>query len=203
VSTTTRSTPASIDRGRGRHPQAALLVLAGERIGDRLLDVLDRDEPDAAVLRVDHQELLDPVLVQEPLGLVLADAFADGDELFLGHQLGDVLARVGGEAHIAVGEDANELAGLALTAAFDHRNAGNAVLPHESKRIGEGRLRLDGHRVDHHAGLELLDLANLRGLFLGIEIAVDDADAAGLGHGDRHPGLGHGVHGRSHDRDVE
>ena len=60
------------DRGRGGDAQAALLVLAGVRIGDRLLDVLHRDQADAAVLVVDHQQLLDAVLVQQALGLVLA-----------------------------------------------------------------------------------------------------------------------------------
>jgi hypothetical protein len=37
----------------------------------------------------------------------------------------------------------------------------------------------------------------------GVEIAVDDADAAGLRHGDGEPRLGHGVHRRRQDRDVE
>ena len=82
VSTTTRSTPASIrilgtvetlvaDGRRGGDAQAALLVLAGVRIGDRLLHVLDGDQADAAVLVVDHEQLLDAVLVQQALGLVL------------------------------------------------------------------------------------------------------------------------------------
>ena len=69
------------DRGGGGDAQPALLVLAGIRIGDRLLDVLDGDQPDAAILLVDHQQLLDAVLMQQALGLVLADALAHGDEL--------------------------------------------------------------------------------------------------------------------------
>ena len=108
---------------------------------DRLLDVLDRDQADAAVLRIDHQELLDAVLVQQPLGLVLVDALAHGDELVLGHQLGHLLARVGGEAHVAVGEDADQLAGMTVAAALDHRNAGDVVLLHQRERVGERRLR--------------------------------------------------------------
>ena len=39
------------------------------------------------------------------------DALAHGDQLVLGHQLGDRLPRIGGEAHVAVGEDADQLAG--------------------------------------------------------------------------------------------
>ena len=121
VSTTTRSTPASIsrsvrsisgfaDRGGGGDAQAALRVLAGERMGDGLFHVLDGDQADAAILIVDHQQLLDAMLVQHPLGLVLADALAHRDEVFVRHQLGDLLPRIGGKAHVAVGEDADELA---------------------------------------------------------------------------------------------
>ena len=62
---------------------------------------------------------------------------------------------------------------------------------------------LDGDRVHHHAGFEFLHLPHLRGLLVRLQVAVDDADAAGLRHGDRHLGLGHGVHGRGDDRDVE
>ena len=129
------------DRGGGGDAQAALLVLAGVRIGDRLLHVLDGDQADAAVLVVDHQQLLDAVLMQQPLGLVLADALAHGDELVLGHQLGDALARIGGKAHVAVGEDADQLAGFAVAAAFDHRHAGDAVLLHQVERLLQRRRR--------------------------------------------------------------
>src|ERR1700732_3031429 len=52
------------DRRRRGDAQPALLVLAGVRIGDRLFHVLDRDEADAAVFVVDHQQFLDAVLVQ-------------------------------------------------------------------------------------------------------------------------------------------
>jgi len=48
----------------------------------------------------------------------------------LGHQLGDRRIRVGGEAHVAVGEDAEE---LALLAALDHGDAGDVVLAHQAQ----------------------------------------------------------------------
>ena len=53
--------------------QASLRVLAGEGMLLRLLDVLDRDEADAVIVVVDHQQLLDAVLMQQALGLVAAD----------------------------------------------------------------------------------------------------------------------------------
>ena len=191
------------DGGGGGDAQPALLVLAGVGVGHRLLDVLHGDQADAAIVAVDHQQLLDAVLVQEPLGLVLADALAHRDQLLLGHQLGNLLPPVGGKAHVAVGEDADQLAGAAVAAALDHRNAGNVVLLHQRQRVGERRVRVDGDGVHHHAGFEFLDLAHLRRLLVGLEIAVDDADAAGLRHGDRHVGFGHGVHGGRDNRDIE
>ena len=57
--------------------------------------------------------------------------------------------------------------------------------------------------IHHHARFELLDLAHLLGLFVRREVAMDDADAAGLRHGDGEPRFGHRVHGRRKDRDVE
>ena len=77
ISASARSKPSSPTVGRGGDAQAALLVLGGVADScDRLLDVLDRDQADAAVVVVDDQQLLDPVLVQQALGLVLADALA-------------------------------------------------------------------------------------------------------------------------------
>ena len=191
------------DRGGGGDAQPPLLVLAGIRVRDRLLDVLDRDQADAAVLVVDDHKLFDAVLVQQTLGLVLTDALAHRDQLLLGHQCRDRLARVGGEAHVAIGENADELAGFAVAAAFHHRHAGDPVRLHQFERVRERGAGLDGERVHHHAGFEFLHLPDLRSLRVRIEVAVDHADAAGLRHGDRHFGLGHRVHGRGDDRNVE
>ena len=108
------------------------------------------------------------LLMQETLGLVAIDAFLDGDELVLGHQLGDRLARVGGEAHVAVGEDADQLAvAAAVAGGLDHGNARNLVAGHELQSIGQRCRWVDGDRIDHHAGLELLHLSHLVGLPLG------------------------------------
>jgi hypothetical protein len=62
---------------------------------------------------------------------------------------------------------------------------------------------MDGHRIDDHAAFVALHLAHLIGLFLGRQVAVQDAEAAGLGHGDGQPAFGHRVHGGGHDRDVQ
>ena len=69
--------------------------------------------------------------------------------------------------------------------------------------LGEGVVRGAGDRVGDHAGLGALDQVHLAGLVLGGEVAVQDADAAGAGHGDRHPRLGDGVHGGGDERDRQ
>ena len=194
---------ALADRGRRRDPQSPLRILAGERMGDRLLHVLHRDQPDTAILIVDHQELFDAMLVQHPLGFVLADALAHRDEVFMRHQLGDFLVGIGGKAHVAVGEDADQLSRHPLAGAGDHGNAGETVILHQRQRVRQFGVGTDGQRIDHHAGFEFLHLPHLGSLPFGIEIAVNHADAAGLRHGDRHARLGDGVHRRGDDRNIE
>ena len=77
------------------------------------------------------------------------------------------------------------------------------MIVHQRQRVRQHRVGADGQRIDHHAGFELLDLPHLGGLAVGIEIAVDDADAAGLRHRDRHARFGDGIHRGGDDRDVE
>jgi hypothetical protein len=129
------------------------------------------------------------------------DAFLDGDQTLAGHQLIDLLFRVRGETDVAIGQDADQTARIAV--ALDDGDAGNAVRLHQRQRVGERRVRADRHRVHHHARFEFLDLADLLGLLLGRQVAVDDAEAAGLGHRDREARLGHRVHRRGDDRNVE
>ena len=193
------------DAGGGRDAKPPLSVLGGVRVQLRLLAVLDGDEADAVVVGVHDEELLDAALVQQTLGLVRVDALADRNEIVVRHQFRHLLRRIGSEADVAVGQDADEAAGdLAPAAAvLDHRDAGDPIGAHQRPGIGQGSVRADGHRIDDHAGLELLDLANLLGLLYGSEIPMDDAHAASLGHGDGQAGLGDGVHGRRQDRDVE
>ena len=190
------------DIGGGGHAQAAAFILTGVGKFLRLLDVFHGNEADAAVVFVYHQNLFDAVLMQKPLGFLHLHAFAHGDELVLRHQLGDRLALVGGETHIAVSEDADELA-RAIFRTFHHRNTGDAIALHQFERIGERGVRPDGDRVHHHAAFEFLHAADMFGLFLDGEIAVDHAHAASLGHGDGEARFRDGIHGGGDERDAE
>ena len=137
--------------------------------------------------------------MQQFLGLLALDALADRDQIVLRHQLAHRLRRVAGEADIAVGEDAGQLAGFLL----DDGNAGDMVLRHQAQRLAQRGVGVDGHRIDDHAGFEFLDPPHLLGLPFDRQVAVDHADAAGLRHGNRQPALGHGVHGGRNKGDTK
>ena len=70
----TSAARASMRLGTGAHrrgdAEPAMLVLVRVGMLAPLEDVLDRDEPLEHALRVDHRQLLDPVLRQDPLRLV-------------------------------------------------------------------------------------------------------------------------------------
>ncbi len=190
--------PVVADAGRRSGAQAALLVLAGagELVG--LLDVLDGDQADAAVVGIDHHQLLDAPLVQELLGFLGAHALTHRHQLLAGHQRIDRRRVVRRETHVSVGQDAGELA-----VRLHDRDARDLVLDHQGQRIGQRLLGMDGDGVHHHARFEFLDLAHLVGLLFGRKVLVDDADGAGLRHGDRHWRLGDRIHRRRQQRNIE
>ena len=101
VSTTTRSTPASISSlgaldGLCRRRWSPRRPAAGPARPCRHCGLATAFSMSLTVISptqrycvIDHQQLLDAVLMQKPLGLLLIDAFAHRDEVVLGHQLGD------------------------------------------------------------------------------------------------------------------
>ncbi len=193
-------------RGRGGHAKPPLLVLAGIGVLLGLLDVLDGDEADAVVSVVHNDQLFDAVAVQQPLRLVAVYAVLDGDEVRLRHQLVDRLGRIGREAHIAVGEDADQPplpVASAIEARLDDGDARDAMGFHQVEGILQRGRRRDGQRVHDHAGFEFLDLPDLLGLHVRSEIAVNDAKPARLRHRDGERGFRDGVHRCRDHRDVE
>ena len=204
VSTTSTSTPASTSvrrpapRRRRRTPTAAptssrpsaSLVACG--YCSDLTKSLTVIRPASRPVVVDQRQLLDLVLAQQRDRVVAGDADRAGDQRHRGHDLADLGGRPLGdrdEAHVAVGDDAEQPA-----VGVDDRQAGDAVLAAELVDLVERGVGADRDRVGDHAGLGPLDQVDLVGLVLDREVAVQHADAALAGHGDRHPGLGDGVH---------
>ena len=61
----------------------------------------------------------------------------------------------------------------------------------------------DRDRVAQHAGLVTLDLHHLRGLLFGSHVFVNDADTPLLRERNRKPSVGHRIHRRRNERDVQ
>ena len=96
---------------------------------------------------------------------------------FLVISSGDGCAGVGGKAHVAIGENAEQLAACCRPPPPGLRKS---FFPHQAQGVGQCRRGRNRIGVDHHAGDVALDHGHLLGLGLGGEVAMDDADAAGL-----------------------
>ena len=182
----------------GRDAKTPGGILGGVGVSNRLFDVLDGHQPDTAVIAIDHQQLFDPPLMEQPPRLFLADAGLHRRQIFVSHQLGDRLMGVFGKAHVAVRVDADQ-----PPARLGHGDAADLVAIHQRLSIGQRRIRRDRDRIDHHAAFIPLDLANRVALFQHGHVAMKHADPAQLRHDDRHVGLGHRVHCGGKDRNVE
>ena len=168
----------------------------------RLVHVLDGDEADATSVLVDDDEAFDAMLVQQAARLVLGDALAHGDDV-LRHQRADLLVGIVGEADVAIGDDADEFAGFAVLRRLHDGKAGDVHALAQRGHFGEGCVNRHRHRVHHHAGLEALHATDLVGLTLRGHVAVDDAHAARLRHGDGETAFRHRVHCGGDQGNVE
>ena len=182
----------------GGAEQPAALVLGGVGVGDGLLNVLDGDQALQVHFLVHDGQLLDLPLTQNGLGLVQGGAHEPGDQPLLGHDLVHAAGHVGLKLHVAVGDDADELAVL-----VHDGHAGDAELCHQGVRVAEGVLGREGEGIGDDAVFGALDHIHLLGLLVDGHVLVDDADAALPGDGDGHAVLGDGIHGGADDRDVQ
>ncbi len=184
VSTTSTSTPARDERLRALErilgdadrraaAQPAERVLARVRILDRLLDVLDGDEPLQPEVLVDDEQLLDLVPVQDLARLVERRADRHGEERVLRHHLADRPLDVGLEAQVAVGQDADQPPFLA--AVLGDRHARDPVALHQVERFVDPVGGGERDRVDDHAALRPLHAIDLGRLLLDRQVLVDDA----------------------------
>ena len=137
------------------------------------------------------------MLVEDVLGLLEGGADGDGDEVGLRHHFGDGNVGARFEAEVAVGEDADE------PAVAGDGDAGDFVAAHDLEGVGDELLGGHGDGVDDHAGFGALDLVDFARLLIDGEVAMDDAEAALLGHGDGHAGFGDGIHGGGEQRGGE
>ena len=185
----------------GADAQPAQGVLAGVRILDLLLDVLDRDQALELEIAIDDEQLLDFVAVKDLSRGIERGADRHRDEVLARHHRRNRTVDVCLEAQVAVRENADEPA--FFRARLGDRHARNPVFLHQLERFVDAVLGRQRDRVDDHAALGSLHAIDFRRLLFDREILVDDADAAVLRHGDGQPGFRDGIHRRAGDRHVQ
>ncbi|MPL90530.1 hypothetical protein SDC9_36582 [bioreactor metagenome] len=190
---------ARIAHGRGGgSAQPALAVLRRERMQHRLLAVLQRQQPGQLALPVGHQKLLDPARLHQVHRLFAVGRLVQDREVVARHHRRDRRAVIGGKAHVAVGDDAHDLA-----RGIDHGEARDIVARDQRLRIGERLFRGERDRIVDDAAFETLHPADLFGLLRDGEVAVDHPHAARLRQRNGHRCLGHGIHGGGQERNVQ
>ena len=186
------------DPDRRADPQLALLVLRRIRVLARLENVLHRDQAAQLEAVLHDQHALEPMLVQELSRFLRACPFLDVYQpIARSHDGAHRLVEVGLEAIVAVRDHADHFALL------HDRESRHPMLLREREELSHRDIGRYRHRVAEHPRLVALHFGNFRGLLLGGEILVDEADAALLRDGDRERRLGHRVHRGRDERDVE
>ena len=183
---------------RGADAQAPEFVLAGARMLGGFQDVLDGDETAQLMLAIDDEHPFQAVAVHERLRRFEIGALRHGHELLRPrHDLRNRLIEIRLEAQVAVGDDPDDLPPL------DDRQSGNSMLVGERQHLAHRHRGWNRDRILDDAAFEALDLRDLRCLPRRRHVLVDDAKAPFLRDRDRQAGLGHRVHGRGKQRDIE
>ena len=174
-----------------------MAVLCGEWIFDFLRDVFDRNQSLKVLVFVHDQQLLDPVLVQEPLSFLQRCAHRNRDEILLRHDFADREVKSCFEAQIAVRQNAHQ------PPVFRDWNSRYLVMSHQLNSVFDFVVGRHRDRIDDQAALGSLHLVDFGRLFVDRHIPVDDSDAALLGKRDGQSGFGDGIHGSADDRDIQ
>src|SRR5512146_1376294 len=179
------------------YAEPSMRVFAGMGILDALLNVLDGDEALEFALPVHDRQFFDPVLVQNLACLFQTGPLRSGDELFPLHHLRHLEVRAGLETQVPIGQDADQLL------LFRHGNARNTVLRHQLVGVADRFIRRNGHGVENHPAFRLFYPVHFRRLIGRREYAMNDAKPALTRHCDRQTGLGHGIHRRTDDGNID
>ena len=167
-----------------------------------IINIAHGDQTSEAPVVIDEQQLLNAAAIQNRLGKRWRCVSRRGHQLIFGHHVLDArLSRMIYKANVAPGQDANHA--RAAGAIFGHRKSADAVFTHQllSALHGVRGRKRDG--IGNDSVLCSLDFLNLERLSLRRNIFVDDADAALLSQCNGERRLGHRVHGRRDQRDIQ
>ena len=167
-----------------------------------IINIAHGDQTSEAPVVIDEQQLLNAAAIQNRLGKRRRCVSRRGYQLIFGHHVLDArLSRMIDKANIAPGQDANHA--RASGAVFGDGKSADAVFTHQllSALHGVRGRKRDG--IGNDSVLCSLDFLNLERLSLRRNIFVDDADAALLSQCNGERRLGHRVHGRRDQRDIQ
>ena len=105
---------------------------------------------------------------------------------------------IAGKAHITIGDDPNQQAGL-----VHNRKTGHVIALLQRFGISQGLIGCQRNRVINNAAFKPLHAAHLTGLFLGVKIAMDHTHSPGLCQRNRHARFCHCIHGRAEQWNVQ
>ena len=183
---------------RCAHTQAAVVVAGGIRKVELFGNVFHGDQAFELKGRVHHQQALELVLVEQGLGLLGCGALGHSHQtLAWGHDVAHRRIHAGFKQQVAARHNAHHFAAVA------DRKARHAQLVRQRDDLTHRGTGADDHRVAQHARLIALDLGHLRGLLLGCEVFVNNANTPLLRNGDGQARLGNRVHGGRHQGQVQ
>ena len=181
---------------RSGHHQPPALVLCGVGALLELHQIAKGDEPDQASVIIDEGQLLDTRIAQDQRRLVRADADRRHDQpIGRCHDLRHTDRGVLTQQCVTPRQDADRTA-----LCVDDNEPVDTVCAH----LGHGALKCqigpDRERVVDDECLGTFDACDLRHLLLDQEETMDDADASGARHRDRHRCFGDRIHVGRDDR---
>ena len=187
------------DAYSGGYPEAAVGVLAGERVLPLLCYVLEGDETYYLALGVDHGKFLNLVLLEHLLYvLAVSLVVQDGHQSLAGHCVFYLDVHIGLETDVAVGDDSHQ-----HIVVVNHGDTAYVVLVHKFQGVSHCLALVDGDRVHNHPVLRALYLAYFRGLLSYGHILVYHSNTSFPGKCYCHRGLCYGIHCGGYYGDVQ
>ena len=132
------------------------------------------------------------------LRLFMTYCFADSYQIFFCHIFRDGLVRFTGKSNISVCNNANKPARR-----FRYGNTGNFMFRHQVEGIGKFIILRNLNRVNDHAGLKFLYLANFSGLFSRCHITMQNTKPPGLSHRNSKLRLRYRIHSSRQQRNTQ
>ena len=182
----------------GSHSESSLGVFASHGFVFGFGDVLIGDESDESSFLVHDGKFLDFVLLKDLCGGVEVCLRGGDHEGFAGHHLVNSLVGSDFKAEVAVGDDAHE-----VHVVIHDGDASDVVFVHHFQGIAHGFVAFDGHGVINHAVFRTFHDSDLTRLFFNAHVLVNHTDATFTCNGNCHRRFGHGVHGCSHEGNLQ